>query len=222
MIDPSKKYRTANGKTAKVYATDGQGDYCVHGAILEVDGWNSVRWKADGSAINSGTTHPHDLIEVTEAYPITIQTATKWDKRFLGLAHHIGQWSKDPSTKVGAVIVNQDRSIVSLGYNGFARGVEDMQTRLIDRPTKYEFVVHAELNAILSASRSLHGRTLYVSPLHPCPACASAIVQSGISKVVAELDLSRDDWKARWVTASIILMEGGVETVLVSRENADV
>ena len=75
-----------------------------------------------------------------------------WDKRFLDLAEHVAGWSKDPSTQVGCVIVNDKRVVVGLGYNGFPRGVEDTPERLNDRPTKYLMVQHAEVNAILNGS----------------------------------------------------------------------
>lgn len=107
----------------------------------------------------------------------------KWDERFMALARHVACWSKDPSTGVGAVIVDEKRRVVALGYNGFPRGVEDSPERLNDRPTKYAHVVHAELNAILNARGSVEGCTLY-STLECCTTCAKAIIQSGIRRVV--------------------------------------
>jgi dCMP deaminase len=99
---------------------------------------------------------------------MTLSSLDKWDVRFLELANHIAQWSKDPSTKVGAVIVRPDRTICSVGYNGFPRGVDDNEERYMDRPTKYEFVVHAEANAIIHAREPLHDYILYTYPLMPC------------------------------------------------------
>jgi len=110
-------------------------------------------------------------------------TTAKWDERFMQLARHVAMWSKDPSTKVGAVIVDEKRRVVSLGYNGFPRGVDDSPERYADRPTKYAHVVHAELNAILNAPRGVEGCTLYVT-LEPCTTCAKAIIQSGVRRVV--------------------------------------
>jgi len=104
----------------------------------------------------------------------------KWPKRFIELANHIAEWSKDPSTKVGAVIVRPDNSIVSMGYNGYARGVEDIF--LDNREFKYARTIHAELNAVLSARTSVEGCHVYVS-LCPCSNCASSLIQAGISKV---------------------------------------
>lgn len=108
----------------------------------------------------------------------------KWDKRFMDLAEHVAQWSYDPSTKVGAVIVNTEKKVVSLGYNGFPRKVDDAEIRYENREVKYGFVVHAELNAILNSNLAdCKGATLYVT-LSPCRECAKAIIQSGIRRVV--------------------------------------
>lgn len=113
-----------------------------------------------------------------------------WDKKFMGLANYIAKWSKDPSTKVGAVIVNSDKRVVSLGYNGFPQGVDDSVVERYERPAKYKYTEHSERNAIFSAARlgvSLVGCTIYCNYL-PCADCARAIIQSGIVKVVYEKD----------------------------------
>lgn len=110
----------------------------------------------------------------------------KWNLRFLELARHISTWSKDPSTKCGAVIVRPDRTIASVGYNGFPRGVSDDQEIYLDRPRKYERVVHAEMNAILSAAEPVRGYSLYVWPPSEgptCNRCAAHIIQAGITHV---------------------------------------
>lgn len=107
-----------------------------------------------------------------------------WHRRFIALAAHVAQWSRDPSTQVGAVIVRPDKTIASLAYNGFPRGVRDLPSRYADRPVKYSMVVHAEANAILTAREPLHGYTLY-STLMTCNECAKLIIQAGISQVVA-------------------------------------
>lgn len=106
-----------------------------------------------------------------------------WDKRFLGLAEHVAAWSKDPSTRCGAVIT-RGREIVSMGYNGFARGVADLEERYRDRQTKYAMIVHAEMNAVLHARQCLSGCTLYTWPFGPCSACAACVIQAGIARVV--------------------------------------
>lgn len=101
----------------------------------------------------------------------------------LGMAQHVATLSKDPSTKVGAIILDPQRRFVSAGYNGFARGVEDTEARLNDRATKYRLILHAEKNAILFATGPTHGCTLVVT--HPCCAqCAALIIQAGIAHVM--------------------------------------
>lgn len=108
-----------------------------------------------------------------------------WEGRFLSLAKHVAGWSKDPSTKVGAVIVRQNKTIASVGYNGFPRGFPDDHALYADRGTKYKYVVHAEVNAILTANEPLLGCTIYTWPLPPCAECMKAIVQAGIKRWVA-------------------------------------
>ena len=114
-----------------------------------------------------------------------------WDEYFMGLAHLSALRSKDPNTQVGACIVDKDKKVVSIGYNGMPRGCNDTDMPW-DREggfkeTKYAYVVHAELNAILNSPRSLKDTILYVS-LFPCNECAKAIIQSGIKKIYYESD----------------------------------
>jgi len=109
----------------------------------------------------------------------------KWDRRFIELARHIASWSKDPSTQCGAV-VTQGKRIVSVGYNGFPQGVEDSPARLGAREVKYDFVIHAEMNALMFAERQeLKGATLYTWPFASCIRCAVHVVQVGIWRAVA-------------------------------------
>ncbi len=114
-----------------------------------------------------------------------LERRIRWDKRFLDLAKFISGWSKDPSTKVGAVIVDPFERIVSVGFNGLPRHVQDYPDRLQDRAQKYEMVVHGDINAILFARRDLVGCTMYTHPCLPCSRCAAVIAQSGISRVVS-------------------------------------
>lgn len=114
-----------------------------------------------------------------------------WDEYFMGMAHLAAFRSKDPNTQVGACIVNPERHVVGMGYNGFPMGCSDdvypweREGEFLD--TKYPYVVHAELNAILNSIQPLKDCTLYVS-LFPCNECAKAIIQSGIDTVVYESD----------------------------------
>ena len=108
----------------------------------------------------------------------------KWDERFLDLATFVSTWSKDPSSRVGAVIVNELNQVLSLGYNGFPRGVNDTPQRYNDRDVKLMFVAHAERNALDNAFTDVRGATLYAT-LCPCNECAKSIIQRGIKRVVA-------------------------------------
>ncbi len=108
--------------------------------------------------------------------------ADKWDKRFILLAQHVSTWSKDESTKVGAVIFDKNHRIISLGYNGLAAGVEDVG--LEDRDRKYKTIIHAEINAILFANTNLAGCTIATWPFQPCSNCSSTIIQSGIKRCI--------------------------------------
>jgi dCMP deaminase len=133
----------------------------------------------------------------------------KWDNRFLDLAKLIGSWSKDPSTQVGAVIVDNNNRIISVGYNGFPKGIEDNQ-RLQDRETKYKIIVHGEINAILFANKSVSGCTLYTSPFEPCPRCAGLIIQSGIKRVVAPKN-NNSRWEEDFKISRELFKEAGIE-----------
>ena len=109
-----------------------------------------------------------------------------WDEYFMGVALLAAKRSKDPNTQVGACIVDQNNVILTTGYNGFPQGCSDDEFpwNREGEVTKYPFVVHAELNAILNASgKSLRGSKLYVD-LFPCNECAKAIIQSGVSEIV--------------------------------------
>jgi dCMP deaminase len=136
-----------------------------------------------------------------------------WDARFLELARHISGWSKDPSTKVGCVVVGPDREIRSTGFNGFPRGIEDNVDRLANREMKYPLVCHAEENAIMHAARigvALKGCVAYVT-WPPCTRCARSLIQAGIREIVYPADLVIPD---RWIDdfriSSGMLTEAGL------------
>ena len=144
----------------------------------------------------------------------------KWDHRFLELAKHISTWSKDPSTKVGAVITSTDsRRVVSTGFNGFPQGVEDQVERLENREIKYEMVAHAELNALLFAGDRAQGGTLYVYPLPPCARCAVTIIQAGIKRVVSPTT-DRAKWGESTKIAETMFSESGVELEYADLESS--
>lgn len=129
----------------------------------------------------------------------------KWDRFYLGLAKYFSTMSKDPSTKVGAIVVNYDHHLEFCGYNGFPRGIADLKERYEDRELKYKLVVHAEVNAILKAKDYARGATLYVYPsfmLPPiCNECAKVAIQAGIRTIVGFEPDSEDERVKRWAAS---------------------
>ncbi len=137
---------------------------------------------------------------------------THWDQRFLVIASHFAGWSKDPSTKVGAVAV-RSRRILAQGYNGLPAGVSDTESRLMDRTTRLAMTVHAETNCICHAAQngvSLIGATMYVWPLMTCSNCASMLIQSGIIKVVVPNFVEPQRWQDSFDLARTMFIEAGV------------
>lgn len=114
-----------------------------------------------------------------------IHKGNKWDRRFLELAKHISLWSKDPSTKCGAVIVRQDRTIASIGFNGFPMDMYDNIDNYNSREEKYGRIIHAEMNALIHAKESVRGCTLYTWPMQSCNRCMVHMIQAGIERFVA-------------------------------------
>jgi len=137
----------------------------------------------------------------------------KWDIRFLELAKHISGWSKDPSTKVGCVVVGEDREIRSTGFNGFPRGINDDEERLTDRSQKYPLICHAEENAIMHAARigiSLKGSTAFVT-WPPCSRCARSLIQAGIKEIVyPETKEIPERWMEDFTISTGMLLEAGI------------
>ena len=137
----------------------------------------------------------------------------RWKCRYLDLARQVSTWSKDPSTKVGAVVVGAKGQVLCQGYNGFPRGVDDSPERLADRPTKYRYTVHAEKNAIYNATMngvSLDGATLFVVGLPVCEECAKAIVQVGIKEVVVPVQDVPAAWHDSCQFAADLFKEVGI------------
>ena len=141
---------------------------------------------------------------------------SKWDNRFLEMARSVAEWSKDPATKIGCVIVDpKSRTVVAVGYNGLPRGVDDANAARYVRPTKYLYTEHSERNAVYNAARrgtTTEGCTMYM-PWYPCADCARAIIQSGITRLVCgrpQYEL-RPDWADSWAAAEIMLGEAEVQ-----------
>lgn len=111
---------------------------------------------------------------------------TNWDWRFIGLAKEVSSWSKDPRTKVGAVIAAPNHSVISLGFNGFPAGMPDDKELYEDRTEKLSRIVHAEVNAIIYATKPIpEGSSLYVFPFIPCDRCVVQMLQAGIKRFVS-------------------------------------
>jgi dCMP deaminase len=141
----------------------------------------------------------------------------KWHIRFLELADCIATWSKDPSRGVGSVIVSPMRQVLATGYNGLPRGFEDQSERL-QRPVKYDLIVHAEMNAIIQCARngvSPVGATIY-SSFSPCIHCSLSIVQAGITRVVTRA-ISRGDehWNDSIDKSVVLFEEVGLEYIVL-------
>ena len=136
----------------------------------------------------------------------------KWDIRFIKLAKEVSTWSKDPSTKVGCVLVKNKR-VISTGYNGFPKNIRDNFDRLMDREQKYEITVHAEVNAVTTAALhgvSTEGSTAYIT-LMPCSRCASVLINAGVTAVcVLANPVIPDRWLSNFILASKLLAEAGV------------
>jgi len=141
----------------------------------------------------------------------------KWTKRYLQIAEDVSSWSKDPSTKIGAVCVGHKGQLLSQGYNGFPRGIKDSSDRLQDREEKYKYVVHAELNCIFNAAIngvSLDRSTMYLYGLPTCTECAKGIIQVGISRVIIQQPREGlERWEESTDKAISMLKEAGVRVM---------
>lgn len=155
---------------------------------------------------------------------------SNWDIRYLKLARFIAnEWSKDPSTKVGAVISDEYSLPVSLGVNGFPQGIADHPERLNNRDTKYKLVIHAERNAFIFAHRRLEGCTLYTYPIAPCSQCAAMFIQAKIARVVSTVpvsDLKKKEMFERWgkdlIIAEEMFKEAGIPQHVVLDIDAEI
>lgn len=144
----------------------------------------------------------------------------KWNKRFMEVAFLVATWSKDPSTKTGAVIVGPDKEIRATGYNGPVRGVDDSLSERFERPTKYDFFEHAERNALYNACLtgvSVKGCVMYATHA-PCVDCARAIIQAGIktvitNKIVIDESTPKNTWRDKLSVSAQMFAEAGVEYI---------
>ena len=135
----------------------------------------------------------------------------KWDLRFLEMARSAASWSKDPSTKVGAIIVDDDKRVISVGYNGFPKGVSDDE-RLDDREEKYKMIVHAERNALLFANKDVKNCSIYTYPFMPCSVCAGMVIQAGIKRVVTVRN-NNSRWQKDFAVSLQMFKESEVDLI---------
>jgi dCMP deaminase len=145
--------------------------------------------------------------------------SNKWHNRYLDLARDVAHWSKDPSTQCGAIVIGESGQVLSQGYNGFPRGMDDSEELYNDRDTKYDRIVHAEMNAIYNCALNgvtPKGATLYVHGLPCCHECAKAIIQVGIKKVVMS-QACNIRWNDSCGKGMDYLDEAGVKVTYIKR-----
>lgn len=145
----------------------------------------------------------------------------KWDTYFMDIAKRTAQLSKDPSTKVGAVIEN-NKMLVSVGYNGFPRRMYDDPQHLFNRKEKYKRIIHAEMNAILNAIdfKSIVGSRMYIYPFPPCINCAKFVMQCGVEEIVIPCDNNKipKRWLDEMNESVTMMIENGLKVRAIPYE----
>ena len=141
----------------------------------------------------------------------SLPLSDRWLNHFMEMCRLLASMSKDPSTKVGALIIRPDRTLASTGYNGYPRGCKDDDYQ--NRERKYQRVIHAEMNAILTAREPLNGYTLFVWPIPPCDRCIPHIIQSGIRKLVLPSIHEGHRWAGPCLEAQQMAFEAGITVV---------
>lgn len=140
---------------------------------------------------------------------------SKWDNRFIQLAQYVSEWSKDPNSKVGAV-VSTDQGAIALGYNGFPVGIDD-DGRLKQKHLKNDMIIHAEQNALLIAGTRADGASIYVWGKPICARCAAVIIQSGIKRIISispDCEKEESPWHDLGVRAMLMFAEVGMKTTI--------
>lgn len=136
--------------------------------------------------------------------------------KFAGVAKAVAAMSKDPSTKVGAVALDDNFNVVATGYNGFPRGVSDDRSRYHDREIKYKLISHAEMNLVAQAAyggRSLAGATVLITTLYPCTTCTKMLIQAGVKRIVVVNPEDNPRWKDDAEFSKMMLVEASVEVI---------
>ena len=155
------------------------------------------------------------LLQNAILYLIKHQQDNTWDRYFINMAALVASRSKDVSVQVGAVLT-QDKTIISTGFNGFPRNCDDEKLMKLDRPEKYEWICHAEENAIINCTRNAvasNGGTIYITPMYPCAKCARAIVQAGIQRVVCQATIKKEKWTKAFEVSKQMFDAANIEFV---------
>lgn len=142
--------------------------------------------------------------------------------KFIPVAEGLASQSKDPSTKVGALAMDDDYNVRSVGYNGFPRGVDDDAQLYAHRPTKYARTSHAEMNVVAQAARtgaSINGCTLLLTELYPCSTCTKLLIQSGVRRILAPDVQMSDKWEREWDVSRVLCQEAGVSVYVYNPLN---
>lgn len=153
------------------------------------------------------------MIIVEETLSILLPHPTqKWDERFLGVSREVSSWSKDPSTKVGAIAVDAQRKIVAQGYNGFPKNCNDSVEFYNNRDAKYARIIHAETNVICNACNSrigLQDATIYIYGMYPCPECVKLLAQVQVARIVFQIGETQnlEKWKVDFETSKSLMRE---------------
>jgi len=141
-----------------------------------------------------------------------------WDLKFIGLSRHVAEWSKDTNRKNGAIIVNSDNIVVSMGYNGFPIGCDDSIPLRYEKPAKYFYTEHAERNSIYHAAKlgiSINNCRMYVT-MFPCSDCARAIIQSGIKHLYSPTpDVEHEKWGIHFKIALQMFEEANIDLTFI-------
>lgn len=141
-----------------------------------------------------------------------LSSEEKWDLHFLKMAELVGRKSKDPSTGVGAVIVDENYRVISTGYNGLPQKLQDDNKILNNRDRKLKQIIHAEENAIIFAKQDLDNCILYLWPMISCSSCASKVIQAGIKKIIT-ITNNEERWKKSFDISRESFRTAGVEVI---------
>lgn len=150
-----------------------------------------------------------------------MKNKSNWNKRFVKLVKHISKWSKDPNRKTAAIIVDDENTVRSIGYNGLPNNIKTKLSSRYDKPKKYFWVEHAERNAIYKATKngiSVDKCTMYVN-YYPCVDCARAIIQSGIKKLYTpKPDFKHEKWGESWKVSKTMLKESKIKVKFIKKK----